>query len=50
MLPKHDWLVESVLQNGALQLAWEAKLDLRGSGFASAAHGPAEAVQKAKIH
>ncbi len=32
MLPKHDWLVKSVLQNGALKLAWQAKLDLGDSG------------------
>ena len=50
MLPKHDWLVKSVLQNGALKLAWQAKLDLRDSGFASATHGAAEVIQKAKIH
>ena len=50
MLPKHDWLVKSVLQNGALKLAWQAKLDLRDSGFASATHGPGETIQKAEIH
>ena len=50
MLPKHDWLVESVLQNGVLQLAWQAKLDLRDSGLASATHGAPEAIQKTKIH
>ena len=50
MLPKHDWLVKSVLQNGALKFAWQAKLDLRDSGFAAATHGAAEAIQKAKIH
>ena len=50
MLPKHDWLVKSVLQNGALKLARQAKLDLGDSGFASATHGPGEAMQEAKIH
>ena len=50
MLPKYDWLVESVLQNGVLKLAWQAKLDLIDSGFASATHGAPEAIQKTKIH
>ncbi len=45
MLPKHDWLVKSVVQNGALKLAWQAKLDLRDSGFASATHGAPKAIQ-----
>lgn len=49
MLPKHDWLVKSVLQNGALKLARQAQLDLGDSGFASATHGPGEAMQEATI-
>lgn len=32
MLARYDLLVKSVNQHGALQLAWQTKLDLRDSG------------------